>query len=221
MNKYPRNKHHLASLLALIPGETLAPRVHGPACQLLSIIHDNTGMKPNPNNTARQRLFLWRVHARALFTQLAPRFAAFDDWCRVHALPAMPTPPIMAWSEIDNAWLIDGAPEDRPEAAAKVMAAFLDIHHPSRPLFARKSSFAMLYPKGIKSVPLVSPTHIHAGISLGIVIRLEMIPGTREILSISTDRPCVVKWGAPDGQRLPFSHPVPVFTRTPKTQEGE
>ena len=216
-----RNKHHLTSLLALIPGDVLAPRVHGPACQLLSIIHDHQGMKFRPDNTARQRLFHWRIHARALFVQLAPRFAAFDDWCRVHAPPASPEPPFMTWSEIDGAWLIDGAAEDRPEAAAKLMAEFLDIHHPKRPLFARKQSFAMLYPHGITSAALVDPNPIHAGISLGIVIRLEMIPGTREILSISTDRPCVVKWGSPDGQRLPFSHPVHVFNPPSHKPKGE
>lgn len=193
--KHPTDaaRRHVAALMALIPADQLAPIIHGPAIQSLSLVHA-LFKGPRPNPSERMTAHWWRVLARARWIQLAPIIHEFNSYLlKGGSQPRHALKPPSAFYHRTQGWIFDGEHHQVPCGIAKLYLRFLGHTIPDNPpQIARIADYPCLYPEGQTppafSIPPVTPIPY----SLGVHVMLEFSGRGRELVRISSDRPMIV-----------------------------
>lgn len=186
-------RRHVAALLGLIPAEQLAPIVHGPAVQSLSLVHASyRGPQPNPSDAMTRHW--WRVLARARWLQIAPLIHEFDAYLRKGgSKPRQALKPPSAFFHPTQGWIFDGAHHEVPCAIARLYLRFLGLAVPDNPpQIARIADYPCAYPEGQTPPPFSIPPVTPIPYSLGVHVMLEFSGRGRELVRISSDRPMIV-----------------------------
>lgn len=186
-------KRHVAALMALIPSTQLAPIVHGPAIQSLSLVHASY-RGAMPSQSERMTAHWWRVLARARWLQIAPLIHEFNEWLlKGKSKPRQALKPPSAFYHPTQGWIFDGAHHQVPAGIAKLYLRFLGLVVPDNPpQIARIADYPCAYPEGQTPPPFSIPPVTPIPYSLGVHVMLEFSGRGRELVRISSDRPMIV-----------------------------